>query len=172
MSGNSIWFPGIPQQLNEMYDFVKKVVEDIKNLKHKLSERELKKLLTDLKRGIETINLICLKIEAKYEVAKRTNREMHISPAERRDIESKISALTNELNVIVETAPIREFLGEHPQLAKNAYMKLEAEGVDEMAPEPSEDEAHEKFLQWIHNIIWYTGDLLNEYDEAIKKSFN
>ena len=171
MSSNSIWFPDIPQQLNEMYDFVRKVAEDIKNLKHKLSKRELKKLVTDFKGGVETINLICIKIGAKYEVAKRTNREMHISPAERDDIRSKIYALTNELNEIVETAPIRDFLGEHPKLAKKAYMKLEAEGIDDFATEPSEEEAEKEFLRWINDIEWYTGDLLFEFDEAIKRSF-
>lgn len=173
MSNSSLWFPDIPKQLNEMYDFVRKVAEDIRNLKHKLSKRELKKLVADFKRGVETINLICIKIVAKYEVVKRTNREMHISPAERTDIRSKIDTLTNELNRIVETTAMGEFLGGHPELAKKAYMKLYAEGVDDfdVEPELSEEEAENEFLRWIDAIKWYTGDLLFGLDEAIKKSF-
>jgi len=173
MSNDSIWFPDIPKQLNEMYDFAKKVAEDIRNLKHKLSERELKKLVTDFKRGVETINLICIKIGAKYEVAKRANREMHISLAERADISNKIDALTNELNRIVETAAMGEFLGEHPKLAEKAYMKLYAEGVDdfELPEKISEEEAENEFLRWINDIKWYTGDLLFELDEAIRDHF-
>jgi len=173
MSSGSVWFPDIPKQLNEMYDFISKVVADIRDLKRKLSKRELKKLVSDFKRGVETINLICIKIGAKYEVAKRTHREIHISSAERDDIRSKIDALTNELNRIVETAAMEEFLREHPKLAEKAYMKLYAEGVDdfEEPEEISEEEAENEFLGWINAIKWYTGDLLFELDEAIKRTF-
>lgn len=175
MTSSTIWFLDIPKQLNEMRDFIIKVSDDIRKLRHELSNRDLKKLVTDFKRGVEAINLTCIKIWAKYEVAKRINKEMHTSPEERDDISDKIEGLTNALNDMVETDAMRKFLGEHPELARKAYMKLHAEGVDDFAlPEEekvSEEEAEKEFLNWINSIQWYTGTLLFELDEAIKKSF-
>jgi len=175
MNSSSIWFLDIPKQLDEMRDFIIKVSDDIRKLRHELSNRELRKLIADFKRGVETINLICIKIWAKYEVAKRMNKEMHTSPEERADISDKIERLTNALNDVVEMNAMRKFLGEHPDLARKAYIKLHAEGVDEFAlPEEkkiSEEEAENEFLNWINSIQWYTGALLFELDEAIQKSF-
>lgn len=171
MSDGNLWFPDVPKQLNEMYDFISKVVTDIKNLKRELSQKELKKLVDDFKNGVETINLICIKIVAEYEVAKRTNREIHISPAERREIRRKIEDLTYGLNMIFDTEPMQNFLKKNSKLAKKAYMKLYQEGVpDGPEPEPTEDEAHAEFLSWIRAIVFYNDALLVELEKEIKKS--
>ncbi len=167
MSSSTIWFSDVPKQLNEMRDFIIKISGDIKKLRHKLSNRELKKLVTDFKRGVEAINLICLKIWAKYEVAKSINKEIHTSPEERAEISNKLESLTDSLNDMTETDAMRKFLGEHPELAKKAYLKLRAEGVDEYAPPETEKE----FVDWINRTQWYTGALLLVLDEVIKKSF-
>lgn len=169
---DSFWFPDIPKQLNEMHDFISKIYTDIMGLRHELSNRELKKLVTDFEQGIESINLICIKISAKQQVAERLHRKMHISPGERERISREIRVLTEALNRLVETAPMQKFLGKHPRLAEKAYMKLEGEGIDDFdQPEsPSEEEAERGFLNWIKDIQWYTGILLFELDEAIKSS--
>lgn len=175
MNGSTIWFSDIPKQLNEMRDFIIKISGDIKELRRELSNRELRKLVNDFKNGVEAINLICIRILAKYEVAKRINKEIHTSPEERAEISGKISLLTDALNDMVETHAMNKFLGKHPELAKKAYMKLYQEGVDTFPlPEEekiSKEEAEKEFLRWIDSIQWYTGILIFELDEAIKKSF-
>jgi len=156
-----------------MHDFMSKIYVDLTTLKHELSNMELKKLVANFERGVETINLICIKIWAKQQVAKNLNREMHIGPNERESISAEIHGLTNALNKIVETDPMKKFLGEHPGLAERAYMKLEAEGVNDFY-EPdkrSEEEKQGEFLGWIESVQWYTGALLFELDEVIKTSF-
>jgi hypothetical protein len=162
----SILFPDIPKQLNETYDFISKVVTDIVKLKRKLSDRELKKLVDDFKKGVETINLICIEIHARHEVAKRRNVELYLNASETSDIENKIAKLTDELNSIVEMDAMNKFFRENPKLAEKAYIKLYGEHeIEDAADLPD-------FLEWIEAIRYYTGELLSELEKAIEKSLS
>lgn len=165
-------FADIPGQLNEMYTFIGRVLDDVRRLRRRFSNRELRKLVTDFKRGVQTINLVCTKITAKDEVNRRNNVETYISSSERDEIEEKIDLLNQELNLIVETNAMSEFLGEHPGLAEKAYMKLHGEREDITSYKDSYGDTTEGFLRWIFAIKYYTLQLLSELDEAISGSFH
>jgi hypothetical protein len=168
MSG--VLFPDIPKQLNDAYDFISKVIVDAGKLRRRFSDRELKKLVADFKKGVETINLICIKIKARREVARNNNAELHLNASERNDIESRMASLTDQLNKIVEMEAMQKFLREHPKLAEKAYIKLYGEHEPDEEPEKSEEELEKDFLNWIEDIGHYTDELLSELEEAMKKS--
>jgi len=172
---NSLWFPDIPDQLNKMYDLLRKVIADIEKIKRKLSNRELKKLVLDFKRVVETINLICIKIGAEYKVAKSYGKEMRISPEERAEIANKIGELTLGLPEFVETDAMQKFLGEHPTLAEKTYIKIYGEKEDylleHLVADISMEGAEKDFIFYIKYIQKHASDLLSELNEAIKASF-
>lgn len=169
---SSIFFPDIPKVLNETYDFVSKVVTDIRKLKRELSNKEQKKLLADFQRGLEAINQITSKILAKFKAAKILNKEVHLSPKDY-EIRGKINDIAEELNQIIQTEAMRKFLGKQTEeLQEKAYIKLELEGVDDFGNEKiSEEEAEHEFLRWIGAVNNYTKELLDLWNEAVKKSF-
>jgi hypothetical protein len=156
-----------------MYDFVNRVVQDLQRLRRILSNRELRKLVDNFRDGVETINLLCLRIVAREKVTTDMGRELHIVPEEREEISDKIRSLTNLLNELVLTEAMEEFFRKNPDLAKHAYIKLEAEGVNDYAVEEklTDEEENVEFLQWINGIASYTKDLLSELDEAVEKTF-
>jgi len=162
-------FPDIPKQLNETRGFIIKVLDDLKKIRRKLSNRELKRLVTDFKTGVETINLICIEIKAQNEVAKRANSKLRISSSERNNIADRVQALTDELNRIVETDAMNKFLREHPKLAEKAYIKLYGEKEDILLGDLISTE--EDFLNWIYRVGTDIEELLSELDEAIKSTF-
>ncbi len=164
-------FPDIPRQLNDMYDFISRVAQDIRKLTHMISSRELRKLVDDFRKGVETINLICLKIVAKEEVATEMGREFHVDPDERGVLSEKIRELTYKLNELTQTEAMERFFRKNPDLARQAYIKLEAEGVDDYEVEATDEEANREFLRWINAIAKYTKDLLSELDNAVEKTF-
>jgi len=63
------------------------------------------------------------------------------------------------------------FFRKNPDLARQAYIKLEAEGVDDYEEEVTDEEANREFLRWINAIAHYTKDLLSELDKTVEKTF-
>ena len=164
-------FPDIPSQLNEMYDFISKVYHDLLRLNRILSNRELRKLVQDFRRGVEMINLICLKIVAKEKVNTDMGRELYIDTDERGVISEKINKLTDKLNELTQTDAMERFFGQYPVLAEKAYIKLYAEGVDDFYKEVIDEEENQEFLRRINAIVHYTKNLLSELDATIEKTF-
>jgi len=168
---SSLLFADVPGILNDTYDLIHRVIDDVRRLRRKLSNRELKQIVTDFRRGVQAINLVCIKITAKEEVNRRNNTTTNISSLERDDIAEKIDILNQELNRIVETDVMKEFLGEHPGLAEKAYMKLYGEREDALSYKDIYGDTSKGFLDWIHAMREYTTRFLSELNEAINASF-
>ena len=167
MGNDSILFPNIPKQLNDSYELIKKVVADIRNLKRALSNRGFKRLSSTLRNGLNTINLICIKIIAESEAAKNANRKMNISFEERAEIVTNIIHLAEEgINNLVETDALKDFLKNYPDLAEKLFLKMYGEREDYLPMDIYESE--EEFLGWIYRVNGYIEDVLNTLDEVVE----
>ena len=168
MSNGSILFPDIPKQLSETYELIKKITTDFRNLKRALSNKERKKLLSNLRSGLNTINLICIKIIAESEASTNANRKMNISFEERAEIVADILHLAEKgINNLVDTDAMNNFLKDYPKLAKKVFLKMYGEREDYLPMDIYESE--EEFLGWIYRVNVYIEDVLNTLDETVKK---
>ena len=131
MGNGSIIFPDIPKQLGESYELIKRIATDFRNLKRALSNRELNKSLNTLRSGLNTINLICIKIIAESEASENATRKMNISFEERAEIVVAILHLAEEgINNLVDTDAMNKILGDYPELAKKVFLKMYGERED------------------------------------------
>jgi len=168
MGNGSIIFPDIPKQLGESYELIKRIATDFRNLKRALSNRELNKSLNTLRSGLNTINLICIKIIAESEASENATRKMNISFEERAEIVVAILHLAEEgINNLVDTDAMNKILGDYPELAKKVFLKMYGEREDYLPEDIYGSE--EEFLRWIKMVNKYIEDVLNTLDESVRK---
>jgi hypothetical protein len=112
----------IGKQLDELYEFLKKVKGDIKEFNQEFSNKEIKQLLTDFKKGVADTDIICIKIIKADEVEnKMFGKPLDISQKEREDIAYKIGQIATELQKIAETPAVTNFIKERPELSNKIF---------------------------------------------------
>ncbi len=122
-------FLSIGKQLDELYEFLKKVKSDISEYSRELSNKEIKQVLKDFKKGVAETHIICIKIIEADEVEKQMlGKSLNISKKEREEIGQKIGLIAQELERIVKIPAVDHFIGERPVLSKQMYrtMKMRA----------------------------------------------
>lgn len=157
-------FPDIPMQLNEAYQFLKEVLADIRNIPQGLTEIQFQKIAKEIRRSLNTIKLVCVKINAEAQIARDFNKKLNISHEERGEIVNKICDLAEELNSFSEEHSIQEFLINYPDLAGKLYLKMYGEGEDYLPEDIYESE--EEFLGWISRVIYYIDNVIQELDKT------
>ncbi|MFZ5448568.1 MAG: hypothetical protein ACOZFS_08050 [Thermodesulfobacteriota bacterium] len=154
--------------VKEAYDTLKAVLADISGIVRSLAQWQTKKLIEKYREGLGAINLICLKVGAEAEVAQRVGKNINLTMEDRKKIVGSIIALSDDLNRIVGSDPMRLLLGYHPQLARKVYLKMYGERDDYLPEDIWSDE--EEFLRWIGAIPFYISEIFAELDKIFESS--
>ena len=110
------------KQLDDIYEFLKKVTGDIKEYNRHRSNKEIKQLITELKNGIVETHIICVKIiEADKIEREMFGKPLKTNEADRKEIAKKIRRIATELTKIVAIPSVSHFLGEKKEILSNVY---------------------------------------------------
>ena len=156
----------IDLQIKEAYDTLKEVIVDVSLVVRSVSQWKAKQLIDRYRKGLGAINLICLKVKAADDVAQRFGKHIDLTLEDRKEIIASIIKLSNDLNLIIESDPMRSLLGNHPQLAEKVYLKMYGEREDYGPAEIWSDE--QEFLRWVRAIPSYIEDVVKELDNVFK----
>jgi len=162
---SNLLFPAAPLQLDEAYHLLKEVISDIRNIPQALTTMQFKKVAKELRRTLNTIKLVCVKIDAEAEIARDFDKPLKITYEERREIVEKINRLSDELNVFVEQQQVQEFLRNYADLGRVLFLKMYGEGEDYTSEDIYQSE--QEFLSWIASVIFYIDKVIQELDRTV-----
>jgi hypothetical protein len=148
--------------IKDAYNTIKAVIIDISEVLRSISKWKSKRLFEKYREGLGAINLICLKVNTEAEVAKRVGKNINLTIEDREKIVNGIIELSDKLNAIVESEPMRLVLGSHPKLAKKVYLKMYGERADYLPENIWSDD--KEFLRWTESIPFYVEEIFNEID--------
>lgn len=149
-------------KIKEAYDTLKEVAADISGVVRSLSRWKERQLIEKCREGLGAINLICQKVLAEEEVAKRFGKNISLTLEDRREIVYTIDRLSYDLNVIAESETMRYFLGKDSNLAYLFFLKIYSEHEDHGPEEVMSNESD--FLTWIRYISSDTDAVLRKLD--------
>jgi hypothetical protein len=153
-------------KIKEAYDTLKEVIVDVSAVVRSISQWKKRQLIDRYLQGLGAITLICLKVKAADDVAQRFDKHIDLTLEDRKEIVNSIITLSNDLNVIIESDPMRSLLGTHPQLAEKVYLKMYGEREDYGPADIWSDE--DAFLLWVRAIPSYIEDVVKESDDVFK----
>jgi hypothetical protein len=156
--------------IKDAYNTIKAVIMDISEVLRSISKWKSRRLFEKYREGLGAINLICLKVNTEAEVAKRVGKNINLTLEDREKIVNGIIELSDKLNAIVESEPMRLVLGSHPKLAKKVYLKMYGERADYLPVDIWSDD--KEFLRWTESIPFYVEEIFNEIDTALDKMNN
>lgn len=167
----------VMKQVDEAYELIKKWYNDISSARQHLANRDVKNLLIAYKKAAGAVNLICIQFTAQQKVAAQLGESFHTTPQDRSYAAEKITDILTEIDKILNTREMHDFLAVHPEIA---YAVSVTRGSRALVPDrfltrrSNEDIKRDAefgdfmFLDLMHNIQSNTEELFPKLDEAIE----
>jgi hypothetical protein len=163
-----------PIDIGELYDTTKKVIKDLRDLKHSISMKPLKEDINNIIIYLNRTSLICAEIIGQSEAYEIAHKKLVIAPADQEKIKGALNDLAVEVDIVMDTERMKQFMGQNSAAALGLYAKKvlikiirsedDLEGEDKSH---NDKQSTEDFIAIVKKIFELVNQIRSELNKAV-----